>query len=275
MEGWTIAQLRSWTGLTLKALESYVGLVDVMIEFQITYKRSKGPPTPNFRKMSVMLDKNPTKIPIDRKTVIRKHGAVGIKMCFVCDLIEKLQLLSDEVKAWHDGKGILYTKKREFYDFIFNLDIYIFELYSILDYFALELGHILKLQKKKKGKMVAIEYFTDLKKARGFNQNTLSMKQKAQNLGGQPWFEYFHDMRNRIVHRLPISLGGLIPLPLHSKTMEFPFLPDDPKNHNTTYMRKLVPLINCKKWLKEVFSFIDDVCADLGRVLFDISNIHI
>lgn len=30
LEGWTIAQVRSWTGLTLKALESYVGLVDVM-----------------------------------------------------------------------------------------------------------------------------------------------------------------------------------------------------------------------------------------------------
>lgn len=30
LEGWTIAQVRSWTGLTLKALESYVGLVDVI-----------------------------------------------------------------------------------------------------------------------------------------------------------------------------------------------------------------------------------------------------
>lgn len=30
LEGWTIVQVRSWTGLTLKALESYVGLVDVM-----------------------------------------------------------------------------------------------------------------------------------------------------------------------------------------------------------------------------------------------------
>ena len=29
LEGWTIAQVRSWTGLTLKALEFYVGLVDI------------------------------------------------------------------------------------------------------------------------------------------------------------------------------------------------------------------------------------------------------
>jgi integrase len=30
LEGWTIAQIRSWTGLTLTALEYYVGLVDIL-----------------------------------------------------------------------------------------------------------------------------------------------------------------------------------------------------------------------------------------------------
>jgi len=30
LDGWNIAQLRSWTGLTLKALEYYVGLVDTI-----------------------------------------------------------------------------------------------------------------------------------------------------------------------------------------------------------------------------------------------------
>jgi len=29
LDGWTIAQVRSWTGLSLKALEYYVGLVDI------------------------------------------------------------------------------------------------------------------------------------------------------------------------------------------------------------------------------------------------------
>jgi hypothetical protein len=29
LDGWTIAQIRSWTGLTLTALEYYVGIVDV------------------------------------------------------------------------------------------------------------------------------------------------------------------------------------------------------------------------------------------------------
>jgi len=30
LEGWSIAQVRSWSGLTLRALEFYVGLVDIM-----------------------------------------------------------------------------------------------------------------------------------------------------------------------------------------------------------------------------------------------------
>jgi integrase len=30
LEGWTIAQVRSWTGLSLRALEFYVGLVDIL-----------------------------------------------------------------------------------------------------------------------------------------------------------------------------------------------------------------------------------------------------
>lgn len=29
LDGWTIAQVRSWTGLTLKALDYYIGIVDI------------------------------------------------------------------------------------------------------------------------------------------------------------------------------------------------------------------------------------------------------
>ena len=42
LEGWTIAQVRSWTGLTLKALESYVGLVDVTRMGESLGQKSRG-----------------------------------------------------------------------------------------------------------------------------------------------------------------------------------------------------------------------------------------
>ena len=58
----------------------------------------------------------------------------------------------------------------------------------------------------------------------------------------QPWFNHFHDMRIRIVHRLPVNLGSL----LYDETVEFPFLPDDPLNPESAYQKKLDPLVECK-----------------------------
>jgi len=42
LEGWTIAQVKSWTGLTLKALDYYVGLVDVMKMGESLAKKKRG-----------------------------------------------------------------------------------------------------------------------------------------------------------------------------------------------------------------------------------------
>lgn len=40
LDGWNIAQVRSWTGLTLAALEYYVGLVDISTMGQSLGKNS-------------------------------------------------------------------------------------------------------------------------------------------------------------------------------------------------------------------------------------------
>jgi len=44
-EGWTIAQVRTWTGLTLNALEFYVGLVDVKRMGESLGRKRKEEPT--------------------------------------------------------------------------------------------------------------------------------------------------------------------------------------------------------------------------------------
>lgn len=233
-----------------------------MIQFPIFYKRDKGPKTPNFRKLSVMFhDKAPTKIPINRKIVTDRHGGVGIKMNFVCDIMEKLERIKSEVEIWRKGK-VVYIRKKELYDLTFNLDIYIFELYSLLDLFSLEIATILKSRKKVKNNMRDIKYFMDLKEAIGLSSET---KQKVDCFMKQHWFKYFHKMRIRIVHRLPIGLMAL----LYGETIEFPFFSDEPLNPKSVSKKKIEPLTECKKWLEEVFGFVDDVCGDLGRELFD------
>jgi integrase len=44
LDGWTVAQVRSWTGLTLSALEYYVGLVDIA---KMGESMARGSPSPN------------------------------------------------------------------------------------------------------------------------------------------------------------------------------------------------------------------------------------
>ena len=225
-----------------------------VIRFLIRYRRTKGPNTPNFRRLSEMFNnyKLPTKIPIDREDVILKHGGVGIKMNFACDIAEELQRVSNELKTWRKD-GFVYITKQEFYDLVFELDIYIFELYSILDYFALELASIFRMKK--------VKYFTDLKKAVGLNART---KKKVNDFMRQDWFKFFHKMRIRVVHILPINLRGVV-----NGDVVVPFLPDEPLKSKSVSQNKLQPLTESKKWLEGVFSFVDDVCFDLGKELFD------
>jgi hypothetical protein len=197
-------------------------------------------------------DKLPTKIPIDRESVILKHGGIGIKMNFDCDIVEELQRVGSELKTWRKDR-LVYITKKEFYDFIFELDICIIEMYSILDYLALELTEIFNLTK--------VKYFTDLERAVGLN---VGIKQEVIDFMRQDWFKFFHKMRIRVVHRLPINLLGLV----HDDVWEFPFLPDEPLKSKSPSKNKLEPLKESKKWLEGVFSFVDEVCFGLGKELF-------
>src|SRR3972149_1682649 len=108
-------------------------------------KREKGPPTPNFGKFSQMLnDKSLPKTTFDLEKVDDQHGGVGMKMAFVSEVLETLQKLEQrdsKDKIFSDGT-IIYINQGVFFGIIFNLDVIVFELYSVLDYFAVELTQI-------------------------------------------------------------------------------------------------------------------------------------
>ena len=240
-----------------------------MIRFPISYDRKEGPKTPNFRKLSKMLrsDISLKVNNIDRDKIVDQHNGVGIKMITGYRILGALQQIRDHVKAWRDGK-VVYITKQEFLDLLVNLQIFVFELYSILDYVAAEMALILELKKRKRRKTVLIDpewtSFTEVKKAVNLKKE---MKWKIKGLTKKPWFDYFHAMRNRVTHRLPISLGAL--LVLDEKIIQFPFLPDKPLESKPTFYLQLNPLIECEKWLEGVFAFVDDVSCDLGKELFD------
>ena len=56
--------------------------------------RLKGPPTPNFGKFSHILESDRSlAIELDREQLRDQHGGIGIKMAFVCDLLETIEQL--------------------------------------------------------------------------------------------------------------------------------------------------------------------------------------
>lgn len=230
----------------------------------VSTKREKGPPTPNFGKFSQMLnDKSLPKNTFDLEKVDDQHGGVGMKMVFVSEVLEtlqKLEQLGSKDKIFSDGT-IIYMNKGVFFGIIFNLDIIVFELYSVLDYFAVELTQIFGLRVKKKNHLKEVEYFSELKNSKGLDPR---IAQKVDSLIKQEWFDYFHSLRNRVTHRLPINLGSLVREQDYKiASIEFPFLPDNPDEVMSPFERKLDPANEAKKWLEGIFSFIDDVCGEL------------
>jgi hypothetical protein len=228
----------------------------------ILAKRTKGPPTPNFGKVSDLLETGTlTSIVFQRERVIDQHGGVGIKMSFVCDLLESIDMLQKhEAKAYCEG-GDLYINADIFFGLLRNIDVYVFELYSILDYLAVELSEIFGLKVERRGQEKQVEYFMELQDAKNLG---LGINKMVEALIRQPWFDYFHRLRNRVTHRTPVNFLGQAKFE-GGKFVDFqyPFLPDNPEEVTMTFDKKLEVLGESKKWLESIFSFVDDVSRAL------------
>ncbi len=220
--------------------------------------RTKGPPTPNFGKLSNLLEtRTSTSIAFDRERVSDQHGGIGIKMSFVCDVLENIEKLQKhEARAFYEGEN-LYINADIFFGLIENIDIYVFELYSILDYLAVELSEIFDLKVKKRGEEKQVGYFMELLDAKTLR---LDIKEMVEALVRQSWFDYFHRMRNRVTHRTPVNFVGQARYE-NGKFVDFqyPFLPDNPDEFTLTFDEKLEVLGESKKWLEGIFSFVNGV----------------
>lgn len=237
-------------------------------KISIATKRVKGPPTPNFGKVSHLLEIDATTtVKFDKETVRDQHGGIGIKMAFVCDLLEVIESLAKhEKKAFSEG-STLFINSDVFFGLILNLDVFLFELYSILDYLAVELTEIFGLKvKRRDGRLRGVEYFTELKDAANMN---LAIKKMVDTLTCEPWFKYFHRLRNRVTHRMLVDLPGLATYE-KDKIIKFdyPFLPDNPDKVTLTFDLRRSLADEPKTWMNGVFGFVDNVCGVLLSTLF-------
>lgn len=233
-----------------------------MRKIAIMTTRVKGPPTPNFGKFSHILEGDASlAIAFDREKLRDQHGGIGIKMAFVCDLLETIEQLDrHESKVFHKDMDV-FINQDIFFALVLNLDVFLFELYSILDYLAVELAEIFGLKVRRRGELKDVDSFVELKKAENLHAD---LKQMVDVLMSQAWFDYFHRLRNRIAHRTPINLvahakyeGGKI------MKVEYPFLPDNPDEIVSTFTSELSLVGEPKKWLEGIFAFVDNICGVL------------
>jgi hypothetical protein len=237
----------------------------------IIFKREKGPPTPNFGIVAHLLasDKTTT-IPFDKERVGDQHGGVGIKMSFVCDLLECIESLDkrpDKVfvsdSTWGINAGV-------FQELLRTVDVFLFELYSILDYSALELSEIYGLRcRTQQGRLKKVQSFMELKRAENLCPH---IRRAVDELVGQLWFHYFHRLRVRVTHTMPVDFPGL----LANKDgkisrFEYPFLPDDPDKVTLTCQQKRPLVEEFKKWVDGIFVFINEISGEL-ITLFNTSS---
>lgn len=207
----------------------------------------------------------PTTLDFHREQVIDQHGGVGIKMSFVCDLLENIETLQKHKTKAFCQEEKLFINTDIFFELVRNLDVYVFELYSILDYLAVELSEVYGLKVKRRGREKAgakqVEYFMELVRAENLQ---IDKRRMVEDLIKQPWFGYFHQLRNRVTHRIPLNFAG------HARykngkyvDFQYPFLPDDPDEITSTFIKELRVLDEAKKWLESIFSFINDVSSSL------------
>ena len=225
--------------------------------------RTKGPSTPNFRKFYELLESGAqTSIAFDRDRISDQHGGVGIAMAFVVDLLEQIEGLSKhDARAVVDGQNV-YINQEIFFLLIRTVDVYAIELYSILDYLAVELAEIFRLEYERCGEKKEVEYFFELLKVKSL---PFGLKAIVQALIKEPWFTYFHDLRGRVTHRAPVHFVGLGRRDENGDFINFryPFLPDNPKEITLTFSQRLDVLDESKKWLGGIFDFVERVCGTL------------
>jgi hypothetical protein len=106
----------------------------------------------------------------------------------------------------------------------------------------------------------------ELKSTIGLNHE---IRNAVDHLEKQPWFTYFHAIRTRITHRMPISPQARFTIAKDiARQFHFCYLPDDPKVPYPTFEKKIDIVCESKKWLEGVLGFTEDVC----KVLIDLMS---
>ena len=214
------------------------------------------PVMPNRRKFTDKLKSGQQFEPkINRELFEFVFGSTGLKINFAKESFQRLRELEKYLellaKDIVNGKTEKTPNERKYFDFLCELDFFIFELYGSLDFFSREINFVLELGLKEQ-------------ECNLFRINEVVENDTIKNVIGEmlnsEWFDYFHKLRIRITHRLAIVLS--------SRNNEF-FFPDNPlSTFPKNNLKKIKVIPNCQLWLEKSLTYVDEISGFLGMRIF-------
>lgn len=183
-------------------------------------------------------------IPESIERILLLNNAIFLKSEFAK---QSLRIIQECYKKY--GKlledGTYLVNPLEFFPALREIDNIIFELGSILDFFAREID-------------IAFKLGIDLMNV-GFGRVVGQCKQDLHTepitkalieFSDTDSYKYFRGMRNRVMHRLPFVTQG---------TNDQIFFPDDPDSDDVipSTENKIDVCETCNLWLHEILSFVD------------------
>lgn len=228
----------------------------VHIRIAIILSSDLPPAIPVFHKMSskikAQLDQNA--VPKRYERLYDIHGSVGLKAIFIKESLKKIKYHKQNFGPFTNGHQITF-KGVEVPNLVKEIDSLIFELSSMLDFFSRELDLILDPWFGKDSAIWKI-YKKCIKEC---SHDPLA--KRLIDVVQSDWYPYFRKMRNRITHRLPITI---------STYGSEAYFPDNPSSDDLfPGTSKRFSLIGtCERWVNDVLDYINDSTKEIGRRVF-------
>lgn len=194
------------------------------------------------------------------------HGNTGYKMIVSDQVFAKLKAVKSEmnplIKRNKDHIFVTFRDVREYFGLLPMFDLFVFELFSVLDFLSREINIVMELDLPEK----SIGIWNVKQKLMGMHSDD-PIAQELNILFREKWFQYFRKMRNRITHRLGIFLF------FTADTLET-YLPDQPfqdiqdilEDDSCDQKREVIE--HCQCWLLHMFKFVEKISELMGKKIF-------
>lgn len=144
---------------------------------------------------------------INRELFEFVFGSTGLKINFAKESLPKLKELEKNtglfVKTRGNGKMKITVNMPQYFEFLRELDSFIFELHGSLDFFSREIDLVLGLGLK--------EWECSFRRIKEVLETRIGnddIKNAILEMWKSEWFKYFHALRNRITHRIGLILSS-------------------------------------------------------------------